>query len=344
VAPQHDQLYALIRPDQDDSATTVYGRYVHASSNFEIQWIDAIGAPHGTGRYDSFQGYGVFPVAWWTPYKTLQSEERRADDTRLRGPLAMTFPATGGWKIDSEHVELDDLTIKAITYHFTQRIFKPPLGTQSNWTLRLGGIKIPWTKVWGIKSFCATPRDQVTWLKLMHRNLYLAPHRDDPSDTSCPLCGLHQNQLHLTTCQVINQKYWDPAITLMKRMGFPDFTHKSAFLAVGRLTDVKTVDKNQAGILFLAWRCLYAELVRGRVENVAPDLNAAYTRFIAMNISRLKAYGERWLRWVRKNKNTGNKSYIPERHQDKKVLRQSGGGKYVINPIFHDEYKRMTAT
>ena len=104
----------------------------------------------------------------------------------------------------------------------------------------------------------------------------------------------------------------------MRRMGFPDFTHKSAFLAVGRLTDVKTVDKNQAGILFLAWRCLYAELVRGRVDNVTPDLNIAYTRVISMNISRLKAYGERWLRWARKNKNTGNKSYIPERHQNKK--------------------------
>ena len=63
-----------------------------------------------------------------------------------------------------------------------------------------------------------------------------------------------------------------------------------------------------------------------------------------MNISRLKAYGERWLRWARKNKNTGNKSYIPERHQNKKVLRQDGEGKYVINTIFYDEYKRMTAT
>ena len=178
----------------------------------------------------------------------------------------------------------------------------------------------------------------------MHRNLYLAPHRDNSSDTSCPLCGLHQNQLHLTTCQVICQKYWDPVITLMRRMGFPDFTHKSAFLAVGRLTDVKTVDKNQAGILFLAWRCLYAELVRGRVDNVTPDLNIAYTRVISMNISRLKAYGERWLRWARKNKNTGNKSYIPERHQNKKLLRQDGEGKYVINTIFYDEYKRMTAT
>ena len=90
------------------------------------------------------------------------------------GPKATTFPLTQGWKVDSEAVELDDMTIKHITYLFTQRMFKPPLDTQRNWTSRLDQIKIPWTKVWSIKTFYATPRDQVTWLKLMHRNLYLA--------------------------------------------------------------------------------------------------------------------------------------------------------------------------
>ena len=112
----------------------------------------------------------------------------------------------------------------------------------------------------------------------MHRNLYLAPHKDDPNDTSCPCCGLHQNQLHLLTCMPIRQKYWNPIIALMRKMGFPNFTHEAAFLTVGRLTDAKVVDKNQSGVLFLAWRCLYAELVRGRVENVAPNLEAAYRR------------------------------------------------------------------
>ena len=90
-----------------------------------------------------------------------REEGRRAEDTRLRGPKATTFPATRGWKVDAEPVELDDLTIKHITYLFTQRIFKPPTNTQNNWTLRLDGVLIPWSKVWGIKSFYDTPRDQV---------------------------------------------------------------------------------------------------------------------------------------------------------------------------------------
>ena len=76
-------------------------------------------------------------------------------------------------------------------------------------------------------AFYATPRDQVTWLKLMHRNLYLAPHKDDPNDTTCPVCGAHQNQLHLTTCFRIRQDFWDPIIKIMRDMGFPGFTHGS---------------------------------------------------------------------------------------------------------------------
>ena len=245
-------------------------------------------------------------------------------------------------------MELDDLTIKHITYYlFTQRIFNPPTNTQNNWTLRLDGVLIPWSKVWGIKSFHATPRDQVTWLKLMHRNIYLAPHKDDPDDTACPLCGQHQNQLHLTKCPNIRQKYWDPIITLMTKMGLPGYTHRSAFLAVGRLSDTQVVGKNHSGILFLAWRCLYAELVRGRVENVTPDLKTTYKRVIMMNISRLKYYGEKWLRWARKNTHTGNNSYnsyIPERHRDKQVLEQYAHGEYEINQIFYDEYARLIAT
>ena len=130
----------------------------------------------------------------------------------------------------------------------------------------------------------------------------------------------------------------------MTNMGLPGYTHRSAFLAVGRLSDTQVVGKNHSGILFLAWRCLYAELVRGRVENVTPDLKAAYKRVIMMNISRLQHYGEKWLRWARKNTHTGNNSCIPERHRHKQVLEQYAHGEYEINQIFYDEYARLTAT
>ena len=45
----------------------------------------------------------------------------------------------------------------------------------------------------------------------------------------------------LTKCPNIRQKYWDPIITLMTKMGLPGYTHRSAFLAVGRLSDTQVL-------------------------------------------------------------------------------------------------------
>ena len=37
---------------------------------------------------------------------------------------------------------------------------------------------VPWGEIWRITSLYCTPRDQITWLKLVHRNLYVA-NRDN---------------------------------------------------------------------------------------------------------------------------------------------------------------------
>ena len=197
--------------------------------------------------------------------------------------------------------------------------------------------------MWQIKSFFATPRDQITWLKLMHRNLYLAPQRDDPNDDSCPLCGVKQNQLHLVRCPAIREKLWDPLLKLTTSMGFEAVRPYDvpSFLAVGRRSPYRAVDKNHSGIVFLAWRCLYAELVSGRIDDKKPNITNAYKRCLLMTHTRLVAYGEKWLRWVRKNRGTSLKSYIPKRHQNKIIIKQEGDGKYTINQELYDELKRL---
>jgi hypothetical protein len=59
-----------------------------------------------------------------------------------------------------------------------------------------------------------------------------------------------------------------------------------------------------------------------------------------MNISSLKYYGERWLKWARKNKHTGNNSHIPERHQDQhKINTNKYSGNMHTVQIFYDEYR-----
>ena len=34
------------------------------------------------------------------------------------------------------------------------------------------------------------------------------------------------------------------------------------------------IDKHMAAVMFLAWRCLYAELTRARIDKGTPDLQA----------------------------------------------------------------------
>ena len=83
--------------------------------------------PHNTGARVVIGNKKPYEVAWWQPYRQLQEEGIREEDSRIRGPALTTFPHTTGWKIDAEGIVLDELTIKKITYHFTQRIFRPPV-------------------------------------------------------------------------------------------------------------------------------------------------------------------------------------------------------------------------
>ena len=70
--------------------------------------------------------------------------------------------------VDDKVVRLDRLSIKTRTALLAARKMKPP-SAEKAWEERLG-FEIDWNKVWRIKSFHASPRDQFTWLRLMHRN------------------------------------------------------------------------------------------------------------------------------------------------------------------------------
>ena len=75
-----------------------------------------------------------------------------------------------GWKIDGKQVRLDRLTIKTYTDILRLRKFKPP-AAEKTWPPRLNlePDKIPWKKIWKIKSFFVTARDRLQWTKVWHR-------------------------------------------------------------------------------------------------------------------------------------------------------------------------------
>ena len=241
-------------------------------------------------------------------------------------------------------MRLDRLSIKTRTALLAARKMKPP-SAEKAWEERLG-FEIDWNKVWRIKSFYASPRDQFTWLRLMHRNLYTVGHRKDLQDVSCRACNEKESQLHLATCSVMVEEFWKPLIKMMEEMGFetPSPEARREFLCLGVLWEAgeqKVVKPEQSGLMFIAWRCLYAAVVGSRVDDVPIDLQRAYKRTLQLTISRLRAYGEKWKLWCNKNKHTGLKSIIPVDKRDRTVIEQDMEGDYQLHPILTQEFTRI---
>ena len=306
---------------------------------------DAVGKLVSTNTLIPAAGESLRDIAEWCP---------RDEDIRYMGQYVKTFPLPEGWKVDDTGVRLDRLSVKQRTALLADRKMKPP-AARMKWEskylaveLRALGIELPWNKIWTLKSFYATKRDQFTWLRFMHRNLYTVGHRDDLDDTSCRACTARENQMHLVECPVIRREFWDEVFNLLSLLGFKDTSqeHKVFLLTLGCEVDeqhraIKVITQEMAGIMYIAWRCLYAEIVASRVDQRPIKLAHAYKRTVQMCISRLKAHGEKWLAWVNKNRHTSNKSFIPLKKQNRTVIRQNGEGDYVIHAAFFSEMTRL---
>jgi hypothetical protein len=91
-------------------------------------------------------------------------------------------------------------------------------------------------------------------------------------------------------------------LDLMLSLGMPVPPHKNeveAMLVTYRLARDRVVNREQASIIDMAWRCLYAEIVRARVDCVSIRLQSARVRCIKMLQSRAEAYGRKWELWVK---------------------------------------------
>ena len=345
MAPTEPKKGEIRWLDPLDEHDPPYGKY-QGSHTFKTYLINQVGQLVSTGTTTHMDYTATYPVATWKIDKRDYFGEGDFE-IRYLGPAHRTWPQPEDWMIASEPAELDTLSVRARTRIQAVKRMKPP-ASPTAWAEkhRLGPILIPWNKIWRIRSFFVTPRDQITWLKVHHRNLYLAGN--NPDDPQCMVCPAKENILHLVRCSQILNKFWNPLTNTLTRMGFyvPQAQwEKEAFWLLGRLDQSHAVDKPVAGILFLAWRCLYAEIVRARVDGATPFFERALNRVWQMTITRLKAEGHRWRSWHLLNINTGNKSHIPRKYQDRIVIRCDHDAEYEINAhiwnAYHDTFKQM---
>ena len=106
-----------------------------------------------------------------------------------------------------------------------------------------------------------SPRDQVTWLKIQHRNLWVAAS-GGLQDTKCRVrgCRAEENQEHLVLCPGIQKDFWVNVAILMSHLNM-DAGNSSKKWILGITADGSQVSREEAAIIFWAWRCLYAEVV-----------------------------------------------------------------------------------
>ena len=106
-------------------------------------------------------------------------------------------------------------------------------------------------------------------------------------------CNEEEKQEHLVRCPAIRSEFWDKVAALMGRLKMNAGSSDLKWL-LGIKEDGIKVDKEEAAMIFWAWRNLYAEVTRARIEGL--NLKTAYEIFVRMAFTRVVAYGAKWYR------------------------------------------------
>ena len=103
------------------------------------------------------------------------------------------------------------------------------------------------------------------------------------------------------------------------------------FFIFGYIEPHKYACPDAWGIVLLAWRCLYVEVVSADEEGKSCNPKAALLRVLTMMRTRLKAYGKKWKRWSSGNRLTSRKCIIPLKHRKKKLFECDADGIYFLH-------------
>lgn len=119
-------------------------------------------------------------------------------------PINSSFPWTSKWSLYGKMIQLQKLNIhklsKATDYN---NAYMP--SCEHNWNRALQ-THIDWKRIWSIKMSLCTPKDEITWLKLKHRNLKVA--KTDIENNRCLMCPNVESMLHLVECERVKRFRW----------------------------------------------------------------------------------------------------------------------------------------
>ena len=105
----------------------------------------------------------------------------------------------------------------------------------------------------------------------------------------------------------------------------------SAILLTRRYTNTSVAPEEVIGIFSIAWRCLYAEITKTRLENHILSLKNAKRRAVCLLHSRLTAYGKLCRDFSSERQHTGRKFLLPKKLSERTLIKVKRNGEYHIH-------------
>ena len=89
-------------------------------------------------------------------------------------------------------------------------------------------------------------------------------------------------------------------------------------------------------MIAMAWRSLYAETVKARMDDKTLNLKRAIWTWARLALSRVKAYGNKWYKWYVKQRLWQQKKTktIPEQYRKYTLIEFGPQGDYYISSKF----------
>ena len=151
----------------------------------------------------------------------------------------------------------------------------------------------------------------------------------DTQECAAARCWCKESQMHLVECTVYKTEFWNKVGNLMGRLGLDASTDPLKWIA-GIKPDGKPATREEASVIFLAWRTLYAEITSAHVEGHSTNTEAAFKRLVRMLHSRVEAFGAKWRRWYLRQQ-CGIGKIVPRDKREKKLMICASDATYEIN-------------
>ena len=81
----------------------------------------------------------------------------------------------------------------------------------------------------------------------------------------------------------------------------------------------------------MAWRAIYAEVVRARKKDKKLRLKVAYAVLVRTMLSRTTAHGAKWKRWYNGQRRWLGTKCVPRRHSKYKLISTEADSSFEVN-------------